>query len=68
MEISLTIEEAELLLEAAVDNQSVLLSHIKRMEKLDTESSREHVLNARSKYMRCENAILSLSKKLTFPS
>jgi len=67
MEVKLTHEEAELLLQAALENQVALLTDIQDMKK-DPDVDRTEVYHFQAKHARYEDAIVALSAKLTFSS
>ena len=67
MEVKLTHEEAELLLQAALENQAALLTDIQDMKK-DPDVDRSDVYHFQAKHARYEDAIVALSAKLTFSS
>jgi len=67
MEVVLTQGEAELLLQAALENQVALLTDIQDMKK-NPDVDRTEVYHFQAKHARYEDAIVALSAKLTFPS
>ena len=67
MEVVLTQGEAELLLQAALENQVALLTDIQDMKK-NPDVDRTEVYHFQAKHARYEDAIVALSAKLTFSS
>ena len=67
MEVVLTHDEADLLLQAALENQVALLTDIQDMKE-DPDVDRSEVYHFQAKHARYEDAIVSLSGKLTFSS
>jgi hypothetical protein len=67
MEISLSEDDAKLLLQSAWENQTWLLQDIEKMKTKDDGVERHEMYHFQAHHARCEDAIQRLSRKLTFP-